>query len=186
MKRSTFIFAPVTIFSAIGVFLLLHSTSNPKTGSMVGIKQASACTTTDHRHDCLPNITFLSTDDDGFPREELAGHVVIINFWATWCRPCLQEIPALASIYSAYKAKKVVMLGILTDDVEATQLKQFAHATGVNYPIVRADDEILAAFGYPSALPTTFVYDQFGKLQLAHRGQIHKHELKAALDRLID
>src|SRR5690242_17125851 len=57
-----------------------------------------------HGQDCLPSVSYTDTAGVKYSHESLAGKVVVVNFWATWCRPCQAEIPALSKIYDKYKA----------------------------------------------------------------------------------
>src|ERR1044071_2707706 len=63
------------------------------------------------QRDCLPEVNYVDTAGVAYNREALAGKVVLVNFWATWCQPCQKEIPDLSKAYDKYKAKGVVFLG---------------------------------------------------------------------------
>jgi len=88
---------------------------------------------------------------------------VLVNFWATWCRPCEKEIPDLSRMYEKYKARGVAFLGVLVDNPDSQQLLNFQSDHDMAYPVVRANPELMTAYGSPDAYPTTFVYDRSGK-----------------------
>jgi thiol-disulfide isomerase/thioredoxin len=157
----------------------------PHGGVGVGVRKAEAACR-EASPDCLPKLTFVDTEGRALPPEALAGKVVVINFWATWCRPCLAEIPDLAAVYARYKDRGVVLLGLITDAVPDEALASFARDHGINYPIVRADDALLEAFRSPEALPTTFVYDRHGHAAYVRPGQIEQRRLERLLDELLD
>lgn len=115
----------------------------------------------------------------------LEGQVVLINFWATWCKPCLKEIPALSAAYKKYKDQGFVLLGVMTDDVPTPKLQAFQKRRGMTYPIVRMDQELVEAFEYPESLPTTFVYSRDGRLHQRLRGEIRPAKLERMLKKLL-
>jgi thiol-disulfide isomerase/thioredoxin len=136
--------------------------------------------------DCLPALAFEDLEHRKFTKEAFADKVVVVNFWATWCGPCKKEIPAFNRVYTQYKDRGVVMLGMLQDNqVDDTGLLNFMSDHELTYPVVRANGDILAAFEYPNALPTTFIYDRKGKVRLMHRGPLEERELSAKLDELL-
>lgn len=136
--------------------------------------------------DCLPTMSFEDLDHHAYPREALRDKVVVVNFWATWCGPCKKEIPAFNRVYEQYKDKGVVMLGVLNDNqVDDVGLLNFMSDFELTYPVIKANHDILAAFEYPDALPTTFIYDRHGKVKVIHRGPLEETQLAAHLDKLL-
>ena len=136
--------------------------------------------------ECLPGVAFEDLDHHKFDRAALRDKVVVVNFWATWCGPCKKEIPAFNRVYTKYKDRGVVMLGMLQDNqVDDVALLNFMSDHELTYPVIRADGDILAAFAYPNALPTTFIYDKSGKVSMVHRGPLEEAELSAHLDKLL-
>src|SRR4051794_10547720 len=106
----------ILLASSIGlvIFLFVHLSSGPNGPIRIGEKKAAACTK--GQDDCLPDVTYIDTAGKAYTTQSLAGKIVIVNFWATWCGPCQKEIPELSKIYEQYKARGVVMLGVLTND----------------------------------------------------------------------
>ncbi|HVV88243.1 MAG TPA: TlpA disulfide reductase family protein [Kofleriaceae bacterium] len=135
---------------------------------------------------CLPPLKIEDIDHHPIDANALDGKVVVVNFWATWCGPCNREIPAFNRVYTKYKDKGVVMLGMLDDNqVDDNGLLNFMSDHELTYPVVRVNGDILSAFEYPNALPTTFVYDRHGKVQVVHRGPFEEDDLSALLDKLL-
>src|SRR6202030_4297187 len=82
------------------------------------------------------------------------GKVVILNFWATWCPPCREEIPELVQLQAKYK-DKLEIVGVSEDDDDLQKVVKFAQQHGMNYPIVMATPELIADYGGVPALPTS-------------------------------
>jgi thiol-disulfide isomerase/thioredoxin len=130
---------------------------------------------------------FLARDINGgvVSTAEWHGKVVLLNFWATWCPPCREEIPELIDLESRYK-DRLQVIGISIDDPEDVgQVKRFSEREGVNYPIVMASREILMEYGGVPALPTSFVVNTDGKIVQKHVGlyptYVYETELRSLL-----
>ncbi len=167
---------------AVAAFILMQMYSVDHRGVQKGIPAARACDKADA--ECLPKLTFMDVTGEAYTPESLAGKVVVVNFWATWCGPCRSEIPDLTRVSHAHTTD-LVLLGIQTDWAGKPHLDAFAADSGLDYPVVPADQEILSAFGYPNALPTTFIYDRAGNLRFSHRGPLSSAALEDALAPLL-
>jgi thiol-disulfide isomerase/thioredoxin len=175
------------VAATVGVVVLLFvqtSGTGKKTTISIGTppKAAAACTS---GSDCLPKVQFVDTDGKAYPPSELAGKVVVVNFWATWCGPCQKEIPAFSEIHNRFKDKGVVFLGVMTDSPDAQTFLNFASDYNLTYPVVRSNQDLMLAFGYPDALPTTFVYDRGGKQMTRHVGPLSESALNGILKNLL-
>jgi len=137
------------------------------------------------QRDCLPDVNYIDTTGVAYNRDSLAGKVVLVNFWATWCHPCQSEIPDLSRAYDKYKSKGVVFLGVMTDSADAQQLLNFQSDYEMTYPIVRANSDLNVAYNYPDALPTTFLFDRGGKQVYSHVGPLRERDLDSLLDQLV-
>jgi thiol-disulfide isomerase/thioredoxin len=182
MSTSTKAWIGVLLAGTIGIiiFLFVHLSSNPRHPVEVGAANASACNK--GQDDCLPDVAYVDTDGKKYTAEQLAGKVVVVNFWATWCGPCKQEIPDLSKAYNQFKAKGVQFLGVLTNDEPSDgELLNFRSDFDMSYPIVRGGSEIFNAFGRPSAIPTTYVYDRGGKRVYTHLGPLSENAFSSLL-----
>jgi len=149
---------------------------------------ASAKTCQVGQHDCLPNVSFVDTVGTAYTPESLAGKVVVVNFWATWCKPCLKEIPDLSRVYQQYKDQGLVVLGVLIDDPDNQALLNFQSDNSMEYPVVRLNSDIVTSYGvnYPrKGWPTTFIYDRRGKQVAEHVGAMNTAQLAKYLDPLL-
>ena len=123
---------------------------------------------------------FEVTDTQG-KRHGLAdyrGRWVVVNFWATWCVPCIQEIPEIAEF--AREHPKVTVLGIAMDAENPGKVKQFAQRVGHAYPLVLANSKVEKQLGSPKALPWTQIYDPSGKRVYDRAGRVTRKSLEEA------
>ena len=100
--------------------------------------------------------------------EDYRGKWVLVNFWATWCTPCLSEIPELSSLHDAHEDKDLVVIGIAMNSGSSRRVADFSQAHGINYPVVMGNRRIAAQIGELVVLPTSFLYDPNGK-QVSHQ-----------------
>jgi peroxiredoxin len=185
MSTRTLIGGIVAASLGIVIFLIVQMSSvNEKGQVRVGARPAAAACN-DTSKGCLPKLTFVDTTNNAFPPESLAGKVVVVNFWATWCRPCNAEIPAFSRVFEHFKGQDLVMLGVMTDDPDAQTLLNFTSDHELLYPVVRADRDILSAFEYPEAIPTTFVFDRKGTQRTFHRGAMSEQDLTKTIEQLL-
>jgi thiol-disulfide isomerase/thioredoxin len=98
-----------------------------------------------------------------------AGKVVLVNFWATWCPPCREEIPELLQLKKEYK-DRLEIVGISEDEDPPESVLKFARQKGMTYPIVMATDQLIEAYGGVPALPTSFLIDTQGRVVQKHSG----------------
>ena len=104
------------------------------------------------------------------------GRYVVVNFWATWCVPCIQEIPEIAAFQKAHK--DVVVIGIAMDAENPGKVKQFATKVGHDYALVLSNDNVEEQMGTPHALPSTRIYDPKGKVVYDRVGRVTKKFLE--------
>jgi thiol-disulfide isomerase/thioredoxin len=102
-------------------------------------------------------------------KADWAGKVVLVNFWATWCPPCREEIPELIELQKQYK-DRLEIVGISEDDDPPAKVLKFAQPQGMNYPIVMSTPELIDSYGGVPALPTTYLIDTQGRVVQKHSG----------------
>jgi len=111
----------------------------------------------------VPQFTLSSLDGKTVSMKNLSNKVVVIDFWATWCGPCREEIPHLNKLYSDYRGQGLEIIGISMDDGPEA-VKEFARGMRMEYPVVMGNDELAEQFGGIPGIPTTFIVDRKGNI----------------------
>ncbi|MBI1927473.1 TlpA family protein disulfide reductase [Candidatus Poribacteria bacterium] len=128
-------------------------------------------------------------DNKDLDLAKLNGHVLIVDFWATWCPPCVKEIPDFIELYKQYKDKQLTILGISVD-ANQKDVEKFIAEKNIPYPIIMVNEEIRAAFekalGKPiRGVPTTLIFDREGKIVSVHEGYTKKEVFLEAIKPLL-
>jgi thiol-disulfide isomerase/thioredoxin len=109
------------------------------------------------------------------------GKWVIVNYWATWCPPCLEEVPDFVALYDSRKNKDVMVLGVAFDYESAKEVADYVDDMLMSYPIVLGDDEVTKQVGRSEVLPTTFIYNPRGELIKTKHGKVTKQYLESII-----
>lgn len=131
----------------------------------------------------LPALSAIA-DLDGRPLDLAgsAGRVLVINFWATWCGPCRDELPELVALQEHYR-ENVTIIGLSIDDGPVADVRSFVREFRVDYPNAVAPPALLKAFGGIDVVPATFVVDSNRRIVTRHVGRIQanrlEHEIRA-------
>ncbi len=113
------------------------------------------------------------------------GKVVVVDFWATWCGPCKEEIPGYVQLQEKYGAQGFVILGVSLDQQGPPVVKRYAEAAKINYPLIMGDDSVVAAFGGIDAIPTTFLIDRDGQVRHKKIGSMATAEYEKIITQLL-
>ena len=111
-----------------------------------------------------PSLQLQNLEGKSVRLSDFKGKVVVLNFWATWCSPCREEIPDLVSLQKEYAARGLVVLGVSMDEGDPARVASFAKKFGINYPLVMGDAKTAEAYGGIQVLPTTFIIDRKGNV----------------------
>ncbi len=109
------------------------------------------------------NFTFKDLNGKEVSLADYKGKVVLINFWATWCGPCIHEMPTLEKLYQTYKSKGFEIIG-LTITSKEKQIVAKVSKTGVTYPILLNAEPAVGKYGGFSSIPQTFIINRDGDI----------------------
>jgi thiol-disulfide isomerase/thioredoxin len=114
---------------------------------------------------------FTVTDLDGkkLSSSDYRGKVVLLDFWATWCTPCREEIPHFVEMQNKYGPQGFQVIGISMDD-DAKPVREFYQKYNLNYPVAIGDDKLAERFGGILGLPVNFIIDREGRVYAKHLG----------------
>ena len=184
------IFTPFAYFIIIAVmgFAIFHTFIKPKLSDTSAKVQSPSTLST--------QTLFASqlNDADGKPQafKQWQGKVIVLNFWATWCPPCREEMPELSALNAEYQKRNVVVVGIAIDEMDA--VKAFVHdnkpdAVKVSYPLLVAEAEGMAlASGLGNdkgVLPFTLIIKPDGTVAKSYFGRVTKPLLEETLAKLL-
>lgn len=133
---------------------------------------ATAATAASARADVpqAPEIRIRTLAGDDFDLARLRGRVVLVHFWATWCPPCIKEMPALESFYEKYRARGVQVLAMSEDRTrDLDDVRRMIGRMRGTYPVAMAHKAEINAFGDPQSLPVTYVVDAAGAVRAEMR-----------------
>ncbi|HTB84182.1 MAG TPA: TlpA disulfide reductase family protein [Candidatus Sulfotelmatobacter sp.] len=137
----------------IAAIILLHAFSGLAAGLKVG--------------DAMPDLAGFKLD--GKLPDSLAGKVVVIDFWASWCGPCKESFPAMNELQKKYSDKGLVIIAV-NEDEEASDMKDFLKDNPANFTVVRDAGQKLVAVAGIGTMPSSFVFGPDGKIKFTHAG----------------
>jgi len=123
-----------------------------------------------------PAPDFTVNDSHGAPLHlsQYRGKVVLLNFWATWCHGCKEEIPWFMEYADKYKKDGLVIIGVAMDDEGWTLVKPYVEDKKMNYPVVVGNEEIAKLYGGIEEMPATFLIDRRGNIASTTAGMVDK------------
>jgi len=122
-----------------------------------------------------PDFTLRSMDGPNLRLQQQRGRVVLVNFWATWCGPCREEMPQLNKLYDKYRSSGFVLLGVNVDD-DANKGMEVAHKLGVKFPVLLDTDKKVSKLYDLATMPSTVLIDREGRIRYVHRGYMAGYE----------
>jgi cytochrome c biogenesis protein CcmG/thiol:disulfide interchange protein DsbE len=147
---------------------------------------ASALFAGDEPRKPAPQFELTNAQGKTVKLSDFKGKVVLLNFWATWCVGCKQEIPWFVDFQSKYKDKGLVVLGVSLDDEGWKVLKPWLAEHPLNYPVILGNDDVATLYGGVDALPTTLLLDRTGKIVTSHAGVVDRATSEKDIQALLD
>jgi peroxiredoxin len=129
-----------------------------------------------------PDFTLRGADGRNLRLAEQRGQVVLVNFWASWCGPCKQEMPQLNRLYEKYRSAGFVMLGVNVDD-DARLGASTAARWGVRFPVLLDAEKTVSRLYDMGSMPATVLIDRDGRVRYLHRG--YREGVEEAYERQI-
>ena len=123
-----------------------------------------------------PDFVLKNSSGQNIRLRELRGHVVMINFWATWCGPCRDEMPKLEQLYRQYLGAGFTVIGVNIDDNRDNAIG-LSKKLGVSFPILFDKDKQVSKLYKVDAMPSSVLIDRDGKLRYLHRGYKPGYEI---------
>lgn len=134
-----------------------------------------------------PDYRLGSSEGKWVTADEFDGKVVLVNFWATWCQPCREEMPMLARLHRELGDSGLEVVGIALDDV--AQARQFAAELGIDYPILVGSTDVMTVaqlYGNRSGvLPYSVLVDRSGTVRWTYLGELKEAALREEISRLM-
>jgi thiol-disulfide isomerase/thioredoxin len=134
-----------------------------------------------------PNFDFALPNLSGkiFSLKDFKGKIFIINFWATWCPACEEEILELNQLQKKYKNEGLVVIGIALDKDSLNVVEPFVQKKGIAYPVLKGNEQALLGLKDFSGMPTTLIVDQQGNIKKKYDGSFDKDDLEKNLKELL-
>ena len=176
----------LALTAGLVILLFVRTSPDGAGGTTLGVGVSPAVAACAGGGRCLPDVPWIDASGITHPRAELAGKIVVVNFWATWCHPCEQEIPDFVEVAARYR-DQVVILGVMMDRPrpDPAALLNFLSDHDMAYPVIPVTDDIERAFHYPEHYPTTYVFDRDGHERTWKVHPMSGSELSEAIDQIL-
>ncbi len=145
------------------------------------------CAKTGEEKNPKPHFDFALPDLNGkvTSLQDFKGKVLVINLWATWCPPCEEEMPKLNQLHQEYKKDNLMVIGIALDKDSLDLVAPCVRKRGIEYPILRGNEEVLRNLGDFSGVPTTLIVDKKGNIKKKYDGSFDQDDLEETLKELL-
>lgn len=132
-----------------------------------------------------PALVAPNLDGKRVALSELGGKVVLVDFWATWCGPCVYAMPALQAVHARYEADGFRVLGVNQEPGQTEKVRRFMTERGLTFDTVVDDGPIARGWGVYT-FPTSFLVDRTGEVRQAYRGPVGEDRLRRDIEALLE
>jgi peroxiredoxin len=133
-----------------------------------------------------PDFTLNDSAGRAVQLSEFRGKVVLLNFWATWCGPCKQEIPWFVEFQRSNEKLGFAVLGVSMDEDGWHAVNPYVEKAHVNYPVVIGNDEVAKLFGGLESIPLTIIIDRAGRIAAIHAGLCRRDEYESDIKAVLN
>jgi cytochrome c biogenesis protein CcmG, thiol:disulfide interchange protein DsbE len=134
--------------------------------------------------DVAPDFTRADLSGKQLQLSKQRGKLVLLNFWASWCAPCREEMPTFSKWQQDWRAKGLQVIGVSMDD-DVSEVKSFLAAHPVSYPIVMGDAKLAEHFGGVLGLPLSYLIDAQGRVVARYQGEADLKKMEAKVKELL-
>lgn len=134
----------------------------------------------------VPNFVLNDASGRAVQLSDYRGKVVLLNFWATWCTPCRQEIPWFMDFERSNAARGFAVLGVSMDQDGWKSVQPYVDRLRVNYPVMIGNDEVARLFGGLDSIPLTVIIDRSGRIAAVHAGLCKRDEYESDLNSVLN
>jgi len=148
---------------------------------------APAVSQAQNSHPPAPPFTVKTFEGKTVKLSELRGRSVVLDFWATWCRPCRAAMPHLDNVQKRFGAERLVVIGLSVDEEDVdSDVRRFARDLGVSFRLGMANEKVLDLYGPIRSLPTTFFINRQGEVVRRVKGYIDPETLDSYVLELVN
>jgi peroxiredoxin len=184
MKPAHLGFAALAILAATAGYAVHQFTSKARVEEAQALASGATDSTPAATTSAVFDWSFVDVQGKSQPLAQWKGQLVVLNFWATWCPPCLKEIPAFVDLQQRLGSRGLQFIGIALDEVTAVQ--PFLQDHAINYPVLLGDQDVarfMSVLGNQiGALPFTVVVGRDGKVLAHHQGEWRAEDAEKTLE----
>jgi len=160
----------------------MHYTQLPKIVRVLALFLLVILTATPHAEEIMgqaPDFTLKSRSGENLKLSEFRGEVVMLNFWASWCGPCRQEMPLLEELYQHYKPLGFTILAVNVEDASSDAMAMLKDIP-VSFPVLFDSDNKVSDIYGVEAMPSTVLINRDGNIRFVHLGYLPGYEVEYA------
>jgi len=170
--------AGTLIIAAIGGLLWANAQTSARRTDSLAARDAQA------QGQPAPDFTLQALNGRPVSLSNYRGQVVLVNFWASWCPPCVSELPTLNAFYQAHQAEGFVLLAVNAQE-QLDDVQMFVDRNGFKFPVLLDKRAAVMNLYGVRALPVSFILDRRGNIQFVQRGEIDTETLQKVVEPLL-
>lgn len=166
--------------------LILAAIAAPRScASQTNVRATNVASTAPEKNQPAPNLDLKTLSGRRVRLSDYAGKVVVINFWATWCGPCREEIPAFVRLREQYHDRGLEIIGVSLDEEPEETVSEFVRQLHITYPVAVATLVEVEKYGPIDQIPTTFIVNRQGHIDSRRLGMMSFERIESAIKPLL-